>query len=107
MVPSPSLTRRGLLQAALLVPWREPAAGFALFGPPKYAAGFSHFDYVNSQAPIGGELWLTPATRNASFDKLNPFTLRGTAPPGWGRILAWPVPPSCRAATCSPCWAAR
>ena len=82
MVSSPSLTRRGLLQAALLAPWREPGAGFALFGQPKYAAGFSHFDYVNPRAPVGGTLWLTPATRNASFDKLNPFTLRGSAPPG-------------------------
>lgn len=44
--------------------------------PPKYAAGFSHFDYVNPQAPKGGTL------RQAGFggfDSLNPFINKGVA----------------------------
>ena len=32
------------------------AHGFAEFGELKYAPGFAHFDYVNPQAPKGGEL---------------------------------------------------
>ncbi len=76
------VSRRALLQAALVAPWPAHAAGFALFGTPKYRPGFTHFDYVDPHAPVGGSLWLTPPTRNASFDKLNPFTLRGSAPPG-------------------------
>lgn len=46
---------------------------------PKYPPGFAHFDYVNPQAPRGGTLNLAGF---GSFDKLNPFTLRGMAADG-------------------------
>ncbi|MDE2255822.1 MAG: ABC transporter substrate-binding protein, partial [Betaproteobacteria bacterium] len=87
-----SLSRRSLLQALPLglVPWARSACaadGYALYGAPRYPAGFSHFNYVNPQAPIGGTLWLTPPSSAGSFDKLNPFTLRGTAPPGLGSLV--------------------
>lgn len=87
-----SLSRRSLLQALPLglVPWARSASaadGYALYSAPKYPAGFSHFDYVNPQAPIGGTLWLTPPSSAGSFDKLNPFTLRGTDPPGLGSLV--------------------
>lgn len=48
---------------------------------PKYPAGFTHFDYVNPDAPKGGNLTLSAS---GSFDKLNPFTLRGQVAVGMG-----------------------
>lgn len=56
------------------------APAYALWGQPKYPAGFAHFDYVNPQAPKGGELRLVSNSRASTFDKYNPFTLKGSAP---------------------------
>lgn len=53
---------------------------YAIWGQPKYPAGFPHFDYANPQAPKGGELRLVSNLRSSTFDKYNPFTLRGSAP---------------------------
>jgi microcin C transport system substrate-binding protein len=58
------------------------AHAVAQFGPPKYPAAFSHFDYVNPEAPKGGTLTLSDTSLNSSFDKLNPFTLKGKPAPG-------------------------
>ena len=55
---------------------------YAQFGDIKYPAGFEYFDYVNPAAPKGGEITLVPPTRLSNFDKYNPFTLKGSAPPG-------------------------
>ncbi len=57
------------------------AHAYAQFGDIKYPAGFPNFDYVNPQAPKGGEISLVPPTRLTNFDKYNPFTLKGSAPP--------------------------
>lgn len=54
---------------------------YAQFGDIKYPPGFSHFDYVNPSAPKGGEISLVPPTRLTNFDKYNPYTLKGSAPP--------------------------
>ncbi len=56
------------------------AHGYALWGDLKYPAGFAHFDYVNPQAPRRGELRLVSNLRVSTFDKYNPFTIRGNAP---------------------------
>lgn len=56
------------------------AHGYALWGDLKYAAVFSHFDYVNPNAPKGGELRLVSNLRVSTFDKYNPFTIKGSAP---------------------------
>jgi len=56
------------------------AHGYALWGDLKYPANFSHFDYVNPNAPKGGELRLVSNLRVSTFDKYNPFTIKGTAP---------------------------
>ena len=65
--------------AGLCVPaWA--AHGYALWGDLKYAPGFSHFDYVNPQAPKKGELRLVSNLRVSTFDKYNPFTMKGNAP---------------------------
>ncbi len=53
--------------------------GISIDGTLKYGPGFKHFDYVSEKAQQGGELLLH---ENGSFDKMNPFTLKGTAPFG-------------------------
>ncbi len=55
---------------------------YAQFGDVKYPAHFKNFDYANPMAPKGGELVLVPPSRLSSFDKYNPFTLKGNAAPG-------------------------
>jgi microcin C transport system substrate-binding protein len=56
------------------------AHGYALWDDLKYPPGFSHFGYVNPQAPKGGEIRLVSGTRASTFDKYNPFTIKGSAP---------------------------
>ena len=75
--------RRFLIFLAFL--WSSPSwAGhaYAQFGDVKYPANFKNFDYANPLAPKGGELVLVPPSRLSSFDKYNPFTLKGNAAPG-------------------------
>jgi microcin C transport system substrate-binding protein len=58
------------------------AHAIAQFGEPKYPRGFHHFDYANPDAPKGGTLNLSVVAQNSSFDKLNPFSLKGKVAPG-------------------------
>ncbi|HEX6591219.1 MAG TPA: extracellular solute-binding protein, partial [Moraxellaceae bacterium] len=80
---SPML-RIPLLLSLMLLPAAPVFAAHALaqFGEPKYPAGFDHFDYANPQAPKGGVINLSLVSQNSSFDKYNPFTLKGKAAPG-------------------------
>ncbi len=65
----------------------QGAQGIAQYGKPKYADGFSHFDYVNPHAPRGDTITLPNPDRRTSFDKFNPFTLRGVAAPGIAQLM--------------------
>jgi microcin C transport system substrate-binding protein len=65
----------------------DAAQGIAQYGKPKYADGFAHFDYVNPNAPRGGTLTLPNPDRRTSFDKFNPFTLRGVTAPGVSQLM--------------------
>ncbi|NBS76164.1 MAG: ABC transporter substrate-binding protein [Betaproteobacteria bacterium] len=71
--------------------WLSPsvwaAHAYAQFGDIKYPEGFSHFSYVNPLAPKGGDIAMVSPSRASSFDKYNPFTLKGTAPPGLGSLM--------------------
>ena len=68
-----------VLLATLGLPcWAD--SGYALWGDLKYAPGFAHFDYVNADAPKGGEIRLVGNSRASTFDKYNPFTIKGNAP---------------------------
>jgi microcin C transport system substrate-binding protein len=58
------------------------AHAYAQFGDIKYPAGFDHFEYVNPAAPKRGEITLVAPLIASTFDKFNPFTLKGTEPPG-------------------------
>lgn len=51
---------------------------------PKYTKISPHYDYVNPNAPKGGEMRL-PVT--GSFDSLNPFTIKGS--PAGGILLTY------------------
>lgn len=59
----------------------------ATFGEPRYPEGYTHFEYVNPDAPKGGVLRLRNPDRRTSFDKFNPFTVRGNAPAGVGLFM--------------------
>nr|WP_226341004.1 extracellular solute-binding protein [Gemmobacter serpentinus] len=50
--------------------------GISTFGDLKYPADFKHLDYVNPDAPKGGEIseWTM-----GGFDSMNPFTVKGLA----------------------------
>lgn len=50
--------------------------GISTFGPLKYAEEFPYFDYVNPQAPKGGEM---STWGFGNFDSLTPYILKGNA----------------------------
>jgi len=81
-----SILHAGVLTLLCIVGAAEAAPRHALTlydEKPKYPAGFSHFDYVNPDAPKGGTL------RQAgfgSFDSLNPFINKGVAADDIGLI---------------------
>lgn len=58
------------------------AHAVAQFGEPKYPANFTHFEYVNPNAPKGGELNLAMVSPNSNFNTYNPFAFKGTPAPG-------------------------
>ncbi|MDO5087323.1 MAG: extracellular solute-binding protein [Comamonadaceae bacterium] len=72
---------------ACLLPPAWAAHGYALWGELKYPPGFAHFDYVNPAAPKGGELRLVSNLRVSTFDKYNPFTIKGSAPAYLGALM--------------------
>lgn len=84
----------GAAAAAALLPGRAFADtatgtklhGLSAFGDLKYKPDFAHFDYVNPDAPKGGQMNFAPpnATFNQSFltfNTLNFLVLKGEAPP--------------------------
>ncbi len=55
--------------------------GLAMYQELKYPADFTHFDYVNPDAPKGGNVRLSDT---GTFDTLNPFILKGLGANGLG-----------------------
>ncbi len=84
--------RRGLLLALIgsfcalfaSLTLGAPAHGIALHGQPKYGPDFKHFDYVNPDAPKGGEARFAAL---GSFDTFNPFNIKGQAAAGIGQLF--------------------
>lgn len=88
------LTLSGAAALSAALPFRAGAVvmegpsshGLAVFDDLKYPADFSHFDYVDPQAPKGGNFIFTVNdwTFNQSpntFNTLNSFSSKGDAPP--------------------------
>ncbi|MCC1496399.1 extracellular solute-binding protein [Alcanivorax sp. 1008] len=63
----------------------------AMHGEPKYGVNFSHFDYVNANAPKGGTL-----RRHVigTFDSFNPFIPQGNPAAGTGYLYDTLTTPS-------------
>ena len=76
-----------IVLAAVPAPGAWAAHAYAQFGDIKYPAGFAHFEWVNPDAPKGGDIDLVPPLRITNFDKYNPFTLKGTAAPSLGLVF--------------------
>ena len=60
----------------------EPSHGLSAFGDLKYPASFSHFDYVNPDAPKGGRITTIGIVANDTFDSFNGYILKGDAAQG-------------------------
>ena len=58
-----------------------PVHALAMLSEPKYGPDFTHFDYVNADAPRGGTLVMGA---EGSYDSFNPFILRGMPAEGAG-----------------------
>jgi microcin C transport system substrate-binding protein len=81
------------LSSATAVEGEVEAHGISAFGDLKYPADFSHFDYVNVNAPKGGLFSTVPSTRafNQSFqtfNTLNAYILKGDGAQGMGLTFA-------------------
>lgn len=61
---------------ALAEPKTIKSHGISTFGDLKYSADFKHFDYVNPDAPKGGEF---STWGFGTFDSLTPYILKGQA----------------------------
>jgi peptide/nickel transport system substrate-binding protein len=57
----------------------SPQHGLATYGNPALPKGFTALPYVNPDAPKGGTITLS---ESGSYDSLNPYILKGTAPYG-------------------------
>jgi microcin C transport system substrate-binding protein len=60
------------------------APSVALGYTPKYPPGFHHFDYVNPDAPRGGDLILSAF---GNFDSFNPYLLKGIPAAGLSELV--------------------
>lgn len=63
----------------------EPVHALAMHGEPSYGADFSHFKYINPDAPKGGRLRLA-VTANG-YDTFNPLVARGVSAAGLQEYL--------------------
>lgn len=85
--PSSSSSDNGAATAPSATPAAPVKTGtwehaITAYGTPKYPPGFKHFEYVDPDAPKGGTLRLSNPDRRSSFDKFNPFTVKGVPPAG-------------------------
>lgn len=69
--------------------WSHAYVAFG--GTPKYPKGFKAFEWVNPDAPKGGTVYLGNPDRRTSFDKFNPYTLKGSPPTGVSILMFEPL----------------
>jgi microcin C transport system substrate-binding protein len=72
-----------LSTSANAIEFGRPVHGLAMYGKPKYSENFSHFDYVNPDAPKRGKITYGAT---GTFDSLNPYLLKGVSADGIGKI---------------------
>ncbi|PYE27340.1 microcin C transport system substrate-binding protein [Paraburkholderia silvatlantica] len=65
----------------LATPSAHAATALAQYDQPKYASGFTHFDYADPDAPSNGVLSFENYNEFQSYDSLNPFLVRGAPAP--------------------------
>ncbi len=74
-----------IFMLVLFLPVNSPAAPAMGMGyEPKYPADYSHFDYVNPNAPKQGKLTMMGL---GTFDSLNPYLLKGLSAGGLGLLV--------------------
>ena len=76
--PAPATTASG---SAAQPVWHS---SLALIGSPKYPDGFKRFDYVDPDAPKGGNV---NVSQTGSFDTLNPILSKGDPAAGLGFVF--------------------
>jgi len=76
------LLAAGLFQGLIAPAAAEPRHGLSVFGDLKYPAGFTHFDYVNPDAPKGGKASQIGSAGLTTFDSFNMLILKGDAAQG-------------------------
>lgn len=72
----------------ILPAYGAPQHGIVPFGELKYPRAFTHFDYVNPDAPKGGKLRLSSPQ---AFDSLNPFITKGVSAPLMQELVFEPL----------------
>lgn len=60
----------------------QSSHGLAAFDELKYPANFSHFNYVNPDAPKGGRMSMIGSAGKITFDSFNNFILKGDTAQG-------------------------
>jgi len=65
----------------------EMRHGLSAFGQLKYPADFEHFDYVNPDAPVGGQMSMIGTAGVITFNSFNPFIIKGDAAQGMGLLF--------------------
>ncbi|MCK0149858.1 extracellular solute-binding protein [Marivita sp. S6314] len=86
--------------------------GYSFFGDLKYPAGFTHFDYVNPDAPKGGEIVLSA---RGTFDGFNRWAWKSGNPESYSSLVgesmfasgAWGTPVPADSLTDQYCFIAR
>ncbi|MEM7652395.1 MAG: extracellular solute-binding protein [Pseudomonadota bacterium] len=73
-----------LFSGAYVAHAAEPVHGLSMYGALKYPADFTHFDYVNPDAPKGGQVRL--GAIGDTFDSFNGFIEEGSPASGVGGI---------------------
>ena len=86
--PAPGPSTAPASAVAQAGPWVH---AHAAYGSPKYGSGFTHFEYVDPQAPKGGTLYLRNPDRRSTFDKFNAYTTKGSAPAGLSIFMLEPL----------------
>ena len=73
--PAPPAVTSEPAREPWIAPVGEPAHGLSMYGELRYPPEFTHFEYVNPDAPKGGKLRLGVA--EGTFDSFNPWIVKG------------------------------